>query len=185
MNWARHHKCTHVGVHVKCRLFLSDFNETWIPKYKISRKSVQWKRVPNFRAARDRQMSVELKNVERITEIFEVQFVKSATWSTRNPTWTALWTIPEPRGEKMANNPTARTAERADLPPCQFFLHVTHGLRSTTLFDDWVTVITNRYKEAGRQCRKRRNFVRFPADCPNAYHLSTGQTKINPADGAS
>jgi len=46
--------------------------------------------VPNFRAARDRQMSVELKNVERITEIFEVQFVKSATWSTRNPTWTAL-----------------------------------------------------------------------------------------------
>jgi hypothetical protein len=40
-----------VALHVKCPLFLSDFNETWIVsayfrnifKYQISRKSVQWK----------------------------------------------------------------------------------------------------------------------------------------------
>jgi hypothetical protein len=30
-NSARYyHKCTYIGLHVKCRLFWSDFNETWI-----------------------------------------------------------------------------------------------------------------------------------------------------------
>jgi len=76
------------------------------------------------RPARDRQISVKLQNVEGKTEIFEVQSVNNATGSTRNRKWAALWAIPDPRGEKSASNPTAWTAERADLLSCQFFLRV-------------------------------------------------------------
>ena len=48
--WERYDKKMYIGPHVKCPLFLSDFNETWnfskycrkILKYQISWKSVQW-----------------------------------------------------------------------------------------------------------------------------------------------
>ena len=49
--WARYDKkCTYIGLHVKCQLFLSDCDETWICytgfrkvlKFEISWKSIQW-----------------------------------------------------------------------------------------------------------------------------------------------
>jgi len=53
-----------IGRHVKCPLFLSDFNETWIfsihfrkiPKYQISWKSVQWE--PSFSTRTDERTDI-------------------------------------------------------------------------------------------------------------------------------
>ena len=46
-NWAispHFHKCTHIGLHVKCPLFLSDFKETWIFSTDFEKKN----QVSNF-----------------------------------------------------------------------------------------------------------------------------------------
>jgi hypothetical protein len=60
-NWARYdHRCTYIGLHVKCRLCMSDFNETWLlptdfPKilrYEISWKSVRWETNCSIRTER-------------------------------------------------------------------------------------------------------------------------------------
>ena len=56
-NWKKYHKCAYLGIHVKCRLLLPDFNETWnfwtdfrkIFKYQMCWKSVQWKSSCSFR----------------------------------------------------------------------------------------------------------------------------------------
>jgi len=57
--WARYDKIMYIGIHVKCPLFLSDFNETWIfakdfrkiIKYQISCKAVQWEPSCSIRTA--------------------------------------------------------------------------------------------------------------------------------------
>ena len=64
----------YIGIHVKYPLFLSDFNETWIFSIDFFKKFLNTKfhenpssgnRVSIVRPARDRQMSVELKEMYR------------------------------------------------------------------------------------------------------------------------
>jgi len=56
----RYDQKLYIGLHVKCPLYLSDFNETWITRwifqtitiYHISRKSVQWEQSFSMRTDR-------------------------------------------------------------------------------------------------------------------------------------
>ena len=59
----------YIGLHVKCPLFFSDFNEAWIfptdfrkmRKYQISWKSIQWERSCSMRANRQALFAIPRK----------------------------------------------------------------------------------------------------------------------------